>query len=145
MKIKALPKSFEMSHSSVPYYYNDKYLSNGCFLMPRCWVKDDYKYLSGNPQAKRDDLDRVIPIEDKARFTYIKTNRLFDYGDFLVREFECSNHFSQEEKKAYIREDYVKFFEIEELKGEHTLSAFICPTNSVVIMPCRNPNTKTEG
>lgn len=144
MKMKALPKAFERKWASTPYLHSNKYITNGHFLVPRSFIKEDYKYCPPLEIARRDDIERVIPSEESTRFVYKKTNRLFDYGDFLVREFECADHFADEAKKAYFREDYVKFFEIEEINGSNPLNAFICQENSVVIMPCRSPKEK-EG
>jgi hypothetical protein len=108
-------------------------------LVPRALIKEDFKYCPPLGIARQDNLERVIPSEESTQFVYKKTNRLFDYGDFLVREFECADHFADEGKTAYFREDYVKFFEIDELNGSNPLNPFICLANNVVIMPCRSP------
>ena len=34
-KAKALPRRFELSGEDLPYYYDDEYISNGCFLVSR--------------------------------------------------------------------------------------------------------------
>ena len=144
-KAKSLPKSFERKWSATPYLHNDRFITNGHFLVPRFLVKEDYKYCPPLEVAKRDDIDRVVPSEETARFVYVKTNRLFDYGDFYVREFECKEHFSEEARKAYLNEDYVKFFEIEKINGSNQLNPFVCLLTNVVIMPCRDPQTMKEG
>lgn len=138
-EIRLLPKKFSMKFSSYSWVYNDRFISNGHFMIPRKLVRDDSKYCIDIPRAKREDLERLIPRKEDARFVYKKTNRLFDNGHFLVREFECLDHFSEEGRHAYLNEEYVKFFEINYINGTNQLNAFICFETNLVIMPCRKP------
>lgn len=132
---KSIPKKFERS-TDIPFYYNDHFLTNGHFLVSRNLIKDSHRYCVAHPHAKRDDISKLIPLEENIKRIFKKTNRLFDHGAFYVREFKSLD------LSVYIKEDYVQFFGFEELRGNEPTDQLIDPKSLVVIMPCLAPDEK---
>ena len=144
LTIKSLPKKFEKYRGS--FLYNDEYITDGRFAIRRSLVKDSYKYcldLESN-RISTEQLNRVIDATDKNKFVYVKTNRLWDYGSYYVREFVCKDHFDESSRIAYINDEFVQHFEIENLNGFSPQDPFVYGNKELVIMPCRAPK-EIEG
>jgi len=136
-KLLSLPSKFSGTTHGVPYYYDEEFITNGKFAVPRSIVKDDFKYCVDSPIAKNPNIQRSFgTIEEKTK-RFIKTNHILDLGNFYARMFE--NPIDNE--TVYFQDQYIIHFGVIELFGKDESKPFICKNTGVIIMPC-NTNTK---
>jgi len=113
------------------WIYDDKWITNGHFMINRSLVVNHHAYCTPDHDYN-ENLERVIPCA--VEIIYKKTNRLFEVGKELSREFE-----SDCGQKAYFDNDYITHFEIDFVKGSDEYNAFIAHEGQIVLMPKRKP------
>lgn len=125
-----LPKKFEMKSREVPYFYNDTWITNGCFMIKKDVVKDSFKYCKPTDNSIP-DLERVIPLSIGRK--WIKTNRIIDNGDNgYIRIFvDFGNN------EGHFSDEYITHFKIDTLFGDYDLSPFVNEDQTIVLMPLR--------
>lgn len=133
MKKLSLPKKYERD-KQLPYFYNDTWITNGQFLCKRELIKDDFKYCKPSPN-NRDDIERVIPLEQGKRF--IKTDKLYDDNSTYLRIFICE----ESQETICFRDDYISFFNIDFLFGQQGYP-FITENRDIILMPFRHYSSK---
>ena len=131
--IKSIPKSFQMHKRELPFFYDDKYLTNGCFAVSRENIKDSYRYCLSK-DISQPDIKRIIPeisIEQAIRLD--KTNRLLDTGFGYVRIF-----IDKDNNEYHFDDKYIKHFDIETLYTSEKNDVAFTDDKSFLLMPIRN-------
>jgi len=113
------------------WFYDDKWISNGVFLISREIVINHYAYCTPDNEHK-DNLERCIPSETPNE--YKKTTRLYDEDNILKREFVDSNGY-----RAWFDESLISYFKIETLQGLRSDSPFSGHNGKLILMPMRTP------
>jgi len=147
MEVQALPK-FVKADNKDGLMYSDTYLTDGKFLIKKCYVKESFKYYNHNNTSKRlndSDMERIINSVADSKFIYKITNRLYDCGNCYQREFFCEEQPVQEEKFIYLNEGYIKHYGIKEVSSRDNFSAVSAFDGLLILMPMRGPDFKIEG
>lgn len=133
-----LLKSFEMKGRGVPYFYNDDWITNGCFVIKRDLIKDSCKYCRNVPGLNQPEIERVLCFSDNP-ITINKTNRIYDFGFDLARVFE-----DQEGNEYLLSERLVSHFKLVQMNATDDCSMIYNQEQTLAIMPMRNKNPNAK-
>jgi hypothetical protein len=114
MKLKSLPKKFEMKNRTYPYVHDENWITNGQFMAKKTIIKDSFKYCIPKEEAIT-NCERIIPHNPP--YAWFRTDTIFDAKELgLLRVFENKKL----GKTICFKEDYISHFDIEELLGGDT-------------------------
>ena len=117
------------------WFYDDKWISNGVFLISREIVINHYAYCTPDNEH-RDNLERCIPTETPN--LYLKTTRLYEEDKILKREFVDPSG-----NKAWFNESLISHFKIDSLMGSDNKNPFSGHDGKIILMPMRTPKEAT--
>lgn len=133
MGVITIPKRLSMMKDrGFHFLYDDKWLSDGKFLIAQPMVKNVFDFI-GNPRGKSDfNFNRIVPnISDCKLFN--RTNLLYNNGNGL----EVRLYRADDGEFACYSEEFLQVFQLREMWAKSATDPACNQAQTIILMPCR--------